>query len=187
MKLLNLVLIFLSLNCFAELKPLNDEQLREQNGDALPPWISENEILTSSVQNTKDLLALLDFAKAMKDSVEAGIPEELNIAINNQRFLDEIVDPNQKLHILGQILKTVFEGLGVNFQLSFDNVQTRGHLTMIFVDGNGQEISRAQLVDYVGRISVENIRIGNGKPIGNIYFTDIDYAPGSIMRVHVRE
>ena len=93
MKFIGLIVLMLSLNVFSKITPLTEEEMRNTGGPALPPWIAQNEIITSAIQGEDDLVALLDFAKAMKDSVAAGIPQELSIAVDNQRFMDEISDP----------------------------------------------------------------------------------------------
>lgn len=169
-------------------EPLTDELMREVTLPILPTWIAQSSALMARVTSTESLMGLVDLVYTLKETAATGVPEELSYAINLQDFLDDLTDPDQDLDYLGQILKEIFERAGVKFDLKFENVQTRGHYKMIYIDNQGNELFSHDRADFIGRLSITNIRFGDTETsIGNIYISNWDWAPGNVMRIQVRE
>ena len=189
MRFLVFFLFFALGNSHAELKPLPDELASDITRiGSFPFWITNNPKLMSRVTSVESYMAITDLIYTLRETAASGIPEQLNYAINLQDFLDDLTNPEEDLDYLGQILKEIFERAGVSFELKFENVQTRGHYKMVYMDSNGQEVFSLDRADYIGRLSITNIRFGDTETsIGNIYISDWDWAPGNIMRIQVRD
>ena len=187
MKTMTLLLLILTTASFAELEPLSDEAMSEQNLSALPPWINSNDGLVSSINTPEDFMSITELSEVLRNSAVAGIPEELNIAIDFQDFIAGLTDPTKDLNYMGQIIAEVLRRAGLSFDLTFDKIVTREHFKMILVDNNGNELFSSFLPDLVS-FRLENLRVGDTETsIGNIYITNWDFARGSNLRIQVRE
>lgn len=190
MKILWLIAtLTLSSLTFSKMHELSERALSNVSANSLlPPYMNEGVDIENLVNNPNDLLELSKMALEIKNTAQAGIPQELMMAVNLQRFLEDITDPNQAINTFAAIIQEIFQKAGISFDLSIQDTQTRGHFKVVVMNADGPEAYSMDATDFVGRITLENIRFGNSAiSAGNIYITEIDFAPGSVVRIIPRE